>query len=337
MFVDVLIPRLKAAGLIVHDIRSQLPRNGTWMTRPISAIKRIAHHYDAELRPHSYNSVERYKRQAQYHINKDWGGGARGDGIMYALIVDNVGDVFICRDFEHVTWHVGNPNYSALATKYDCGGDQAPTREQIEAMQRVADVLTTKCPEFPAGRAQYYGHQEFKQFGGTATACPGKFMPEVVRYRNTGKVDPTLYQYDWPKTPAPAPAPEPPPAPPKPEPTPAPAPEPAPEDPRDVEIRRLKTENERLINEVTDTAKLNEQLQETNKELTRRNEELLSNIESQRGTIERLENELATVTKERDDLKKQQAPKPAPQPTPEPKPGSRLVEWLLKLVISKRG
>jgi hypothetical protein len=218
MFADLLIPRLRAAGLTVTDVRNLLPRNGTWMTRPLSAIKRIAHHYDADFRPHSYDTLARLKRQAQYHINKDWGGGAHGDGLMYAISVDNVGEVFICRNFEEVTWHVGNPNYSAVATKYDCGGDQDPTREQIEAMAKITNVLTTKCPEFPAGRAEYFGHKEFAQFGGTATACPGKFMAEILRFRETGKVDPTRYAYDWPVAPAP---------------TPPPAPDPTPQPPAD--------------------------------------------------------------------------------------------------------
>ncbi len=230
MFADKLIPRLKKAGLTVYDIRSKLPRNGTWMSRKVSSIRRIAHHYDAQFRPHSYNSLDRYRGQARYHINKDWGGGAHGDGIMYAVIVDNVGDVFITREFEHVTWHVGNPNYSALAIKFDAGADQLPTKEQIIAMQKLGDVLTTKCPEFPAAKKDYWGHKEFKQFGGTATRCPDRFMTEVKRYRGSGKVRPDLYDLDWPPKPAPVPkpVPEPKPVPPPPAPIPVPKPEPKP-------------------------------------------------------------------------------------------------------------
>lgn len=217
-----LISRLAAAGLKVYDIRSQLPRNGSYMRRPESAIKRIAVHYDAETRPHAYDSIARYKRQAQYHINKDWGGGARGDGIMYAIIVDNIGEVYVCRDIQDVTWHVGNPNYSALATKYDCGGDQEPTREQMEAMKKVLEVLCFQCPEFPAGQGEVFGHKEFAQFGGTATACPGKITRFVQEYRAHRTVSADQLPYDYPPS---APTPEPAPAP-APEPAPAPAPEP---------------------------------------------------------------------------------------------------------------
>jgi hypothetical protein len=236
MTTDDLIQRLKNNGLVVHDIRGQLPRNGTWMRRPVSAIKRIAVHYDAENRPHEYDSLQRYKNEAQYHINKDWGGGAHGDGIMYALIIDNVGDVFVCRDIEDVTWHVGNPNYSALATKYDGTEGQEPTREQAESAQKVLEVLCYRCPEFPASQGDVWGHQEFVQFGGNATACPGLFLELAIGYRDNRDINAGRYTYDWPKNPAPQPTPTPVPTPtptptpvPEPTPTPVPTPEPTPE------------------------------------------------------------------------------------------------------------
>lgn len=232
-----VIQRFKAAGLNTSDVRASLPRNGTWMVRPVNQIKRIGVHYDADFRPHEYDSLARYKAQARYHIDKDWGGGARGDGYMYAIVIDNVGDVFICRNLTDVTWHVGDPNYTALAVKFDCGGNQPPTREQVESMQKVLDVLTTKCPEFPADASTTYGHLEFAQFGGTATACPGQFLPEVQSYRRSSKVNPERYKYDWPPVsvqpqpaPTPAPVPAPTPVPPQPGPvTPAPQPIPEPE------------------------------------------------------------------------------------------------------------
>ncbi len=133
MFVDLLIPRLTKAGLNVSDIRAQLPRNGRYAGRSISAITKIAWHYDAAYRPKLYDSLRRYVDQAQYHVNKDWGGGSRGDGLMYSIKVDNVGDVYICRDFEDILWHVGGaPNGYSVSLNIDCGGDQLPTREQVE-------------------------------------------------------------------------------------------------------------------------------------------------------------------------------------------------------------
>lgn len=219
MFTEDLIQRLRGNGLNVRDIRGLLPRNGTWMLRPLSAIKRIAVHYDAENRPHAYDSLERYKSEAQYHINKDWGGGAHGDGIMYHIIVDNVGDVFFCRDFEDVTWHVGNPNYSAVAVKFDGTEGQEPTREQAESAQKVFEVLCYRCPEFPASQGDLWGHREFTQFGGNPTACPGLFIELAIGYRDNRDTHADRYPYDYPPA-QPAPIPEP-----EPEPIPEPVPE----------------------------------------------------------------------------------------------------------------
>lgn len=203
-FADTLIKRFRDAGLTVHDVRGQLPRKATWMTRPVSAINKIAFHHDAEWRPHSYDSLARIKAQANYHINKDWGGGARGDGLMYAFQVDNVGDVFITRDFEHVLWAVGDANYSTVSGCWHGTLGQKPTREQIEAMQKIAVVLTTKCPEFPAGRGQVLGHKEVP---GNSTACNGEFLPATQQFRSEGNTHPERYQYDWPPVANPAPTP----------------------------------------------------------------------------------------------------------------------------------
>ena len=216
MLVDNLIPRLRKAGLTVHDIRGALPRNGRWLGRPLSAITGIACHWDAEYRPRVYDSLARYQAQARYHINKDWGGGARGDGLMYAIKVDNVGDVFICRDFEDVTWHVGNLNYSYVGVCFDGTTNQQPTKEQIIAKGKLLEVLSYQCPEFPASQADVRGHREVPQ---NSTACNGSFLPETQNYRANRRVNPDLYAWDYPpQAPAPTPAP---PAPPAPAPQPA--------------------------------------------------------------------------------------------------------------------
>lgn len=214
-FATTLIPRLKAAGLTVHDVRGQLPRRATWMARPLSAITIISDHWDAQHRPHAYNSLARYVSQANYHINKDWGGGARGDGLQYHLKVDNVGDIYVTRDFEHVLWNISNANYNGIGICWDGTTGQNPTREQAEAFEKLHKVLTTQCPEFPAGRANIKGHQEIPS---NSTACPGTFMTPVREYRASGNVNEAQYPYDYP----PAPAPKPPV--PTPEPTPVPKP-----------------------------------------------------------------------------------------------------------------
>jgi len=179
----------------MEDVRNKLPRNGTYMRRPLSAITQFSIHWDAMYRPHDYDSVTRYVGEAQMHINKDWGGGARGDGLMYHIKIDNVGTVFQCRDFEDVLWNVGgNANYWTLAVCFDCGADQQPTREQIEAFQALMVELCTQHPEFPAEQNNVYGHRDFNP-----TQCPGDRIEQAVNeFRTTGNTTSGDLQYDWP-------------------------------------------------------------------------------------------------------------------------------------------
>lgn len=212
---DAIIQRLRNAGLTVHDIRGRLPRNGSWMRRPVNVIQILANHHDAEPRPHAYDSVARYIAQANFHIRKDWGGGARGDGLMYFAKVDNVGDWFICRDVEDVLWSVGDKNYVTLSVCYDGTSGQGATREQITAMGKGLEVLSYHCPEFPAGQGNCLGHQEVP---GNSTACPGDFLNATRDYRNHRNTFPERYAWDYPPPAPPAPPPPAPPAPPAPPP-----------------------------------------------------------------------------------------------------------------------
>ena len=209
-YADTVIPRLRAAGIRVHDIRGALPQNFNNYNgkRPINAITRIGVHHDAEFRSTYYDSVARYRNQANYHINKDWGGGWRGNGLQYPIKVDNVGDWFICRDFELILWNVSDANYNTLSICLD-GLRQPLTREMSVTLKKGLDVLTTQCPEFPAARANVAGHREIPS---NSTECPGNPMmaSPVTEYRNTGNINAAAFAWnDPPAAPAPAPAPKP--------------------------------------------------------------------------------------------------------------------------------
>jgi hypothetical protein len=205
-----------------------LPRNGTYITRPIGAITQFAVHWDAMFRPHDYDSVARYVQEAQYHINLDWGGGANGDGLMYHFKIDNVGEIFQCRDLTDVLWNVGsNANYWTIAICLDCGADQQPTREQLEGLQSLLDDLGNNHPEFPASQGDVFGHRDF-----TATQCPGDRIEQAINdYRNSGQIPCQDVLYDWKEVPTPTPV--------NPTPTPvippAPAPQPIPVIPAPVQ------------------------------------------------------------------------------------------------------
>jgi hypothetical protein len=201
------------------DIRNLLPRNGTYMTRPVNAITQIAVHWDAMERPHEYDSVARYIQEANYHISQY---GGTGDGLFYHFKIDNVSDIFQCRDITDVLWGVGgNANYWTIQICIDCGADQLPTREQLEGLQTLLEDLCFNHPEFPASQGDVFGHRDF-----SATQCPGDRIEQAVNeYRANRSISCGDLAYDWkdnptpaPEVPAPAPTPTPTPI------TPAPAP-----------------------------------------------------------------------------------------------------------------
>jgi hypothetical protein len=203
---DQIIKRLRDRGVRVVDVRHQLPRNGTWLRRPVSVIKQIAAHHDAEPRPRAYDSLARYIAQARYHVNKDWNPprGVRGDGLMYAWKIDNVGVIFVTRDLEDVLWSVGDKNYVTASYCFDGTTGNGCTREQIQAEQYLLEVLCFNTPEIPAGQANVLGHQEVP---GNSTACPGDFLPSIRSYRAERNTHPERYTPEV-KTSAPAPLPE---------------------------------------------------------------------------------------------------------------------------------
>lgn len=212
---DSLILRFKNAGVKVTDLRSVLPRRGQIGFRPLKSISIIAIHHDADRRTHSYDSIARYRQQAFYHINKDWGGGYHGDGLMYAMRIDNVGELFITRDLEELLWHISDKNYVGVGICLDGTLGDGCTREQAETLQKVLDVLCYQTPEIPASQKNVLGHKEIPS---NNTACPGDYMDAVISYRVARNIYPERYKYEYPpQAPVPPVAPPVPPTPPKPE------------------------------------------------------------------------------------------------------------------------
>lgn len=190
-----VIPELTAAGAPVVDLRGRLPRNTTypkstsWDRRPVGAITIFAWHYDAiPLRDDwPYDPVARYAAEAQSHIDKDWGGGYHAPTIAYHIKIAGNGGIYLLNDLEEITWNANNANGIDVGICVDLGVDQSPTDAQVTAAQALADILSFRCPEIPAGQADHKGHGELGAFG-NATACPGRQLGYVTRYRATGKM-----------------------------------------------------------------------------------------------------------------------------------------------------
>jgi hypothetical protein len=199
----------------IRDLRGDAYLNPGWPGhgRNQSVITQIAIHHDAAIRPHDYDSVARYRQEANEHYNR------LGPGLQYHFKIDNVGEIFWIRPFDVFLYHVGGQaNYTTVAVCLDGyfhpPYNQPPTREQYEALKQLLDWLCTQNPQFPADQNDVYPHRYF-----SPTACCGEtLVPFVNDYRNTGgNVGiPAEAVYDWPQyqpqptPPPPAPVPEPP-------------------------------------------------------------------------------------------------------------------------------
>jgi hypothetical protein len=166
----------------ITNIISRLPRNGTQDTpHTIGSITKIIVHHDAQNRSNNYDSIQRYIAQANYHIN-----GKKEDGLQYHYKIDNVGEVFQCRNLTDTLWHAANYPVNRASIAICLDGDftqQTPTREQYISLKALLTELCTQHPEFPADKNGVFGHKEVSL---TGTACPGSIVTFVRDYRMGG-------------------------------------------------------------------------------------------------------------------------------------------------------
>jgi hypothetical protein len=180
------------------DITEQLPRDPehpSYELRTPEEMRRaniLAVHYDAERADWPYDPVERYKRQARYHMSKDWNPGpgvARGFGLMYHYRISPDGRLWRTQPEALVTWNANNANDLVIAVCADLGQGQKPTYEQVQTLQKFLDAMCYERPDLPGIRqGSIWGHGELRQFRND-TSCPGLLGPYVQRYRATGKLE----------------------------------------------------------------------------------------------------------------------------------------------------
>lgn len=139
--------------------------------RSVGSITHIAIHHDAVQRPHSYDSVARYRSEAAEHYKR------LGPGLQYHYKIDNVGTIFQIRPVTTWLYAVGtNANTSTVHICLDgyfhAPYNQNPTREQYEALSQLLIKLNG---EIKVPYANVWGHRSFK-----ATACPGDNLAGYV-------------------------------------------------------------------------------------------------------------------------------------------------------------
>jgi hypothetical protein len=157
------------------------PRNEL-ETRALSEIKLIAVHWSAGVYADGYDPVAAYARESREHIARDWGGGARGYGLMYHERISRDGRVWATRPAEHVVWAVTRANRIAYNVGLDAGPACLPSDAQVAALERRVSALLGRLG---LPRAAVYGHGELREYG-NATECPGQRLTAWCRdYRRT--------------------------------------------------------------------------------------------------------------------------------------------------------
>jgi hypothetical protein len=159
------------------------PRNEL-ETRALSEIKLVAVHWSAGVYADGYDPVAAYTREAREHIARDWGGGARGYGLMYHERISRDGRVWATRPAEHVVWAATRANRIAYNVCMDAGPACEPAGGQVAALEERVGALLER---FRLPRAAVYGHGELGRYG-NYTACPGQRLTAWCRaYRRSNE------------------------------------------------------------------------------------------------------------------------------------------------------
>lgn len=156
----------------IVDIRGQLPRRLERDPSPATAPKTsLTVHWLGDSGPPfgSDEDMRQYLFQIAFqHLEKDWGGGSRGGGIMYHEAIAPSGTVFLTRNDPDVLWHAGahEGNLSSRAILVMCSVQVQPNDTQIRVLRR-------RHRDF--GHIWWGGHYVW-----SPTACPGPRLKEVV-------------------------------------------------------------------------------------------------------------------------------------------------------------
>jgi hypothetical protein len=134
-------------------------------------------HYNGGTVPNATDSGSAWQqvvRDAVYHTYRDWGGGSRGDGLMYHVAIGPNGELWQCRDLDAVLWHCGSwpENETYLSVLVPIGGEQRATPAQLNALRLFVSRF---CDELGIPRSRVVGHKEL-----SPTSCPGTLMEDFV-------------------------------------------------------------------------------------------------------------------------------------------------------------
>lgn len=169
------------------DYVMQLPRYvdlpfATWRIGKRRTTRYVTIHWNGPRVPgFGYRALERaqIKSDARWHMRPGaLGAKSGGDGIQYhgGTYSDGYSEQY--RDWNDLLWHCANFEGNEQSISWHCplGGDQEPTRAQLEELTRIIDGLRAR---FNVEVSHVRGHLEW-----SSTGCPGTVMPFVRAYRD---------------------------------------------------------------------------------------------------------------------------------------------------------
>lgn len=176
----------------ITNITDKLPGSKNIVgKRSLSGVKLLVIHHvgDSRVWPDQYDAITEYINEANYHIQKDWGGGVHGDGLMYHYKIDRMGNIYQTRDLLDNVWASTGANPISIEICLD--GDltlQEPSRAQIISLRDLLKSLSNEHPEFPADHTGVFGHGELVAYGNN-TECPGSALKYAIEFRDTNNIN----------------------------------------------------------------------------------------------------------------------------------------------------
>ncbi len=166
----------------ITNVVSKLPSVGSLGRRLFKDIKYAVFHHDAVLTGETYDPVQKYHTEADYHIKKGW------KHLSYHLRIARNGQVFQTLPFEEIGYHAGNYKYNRAGIGICLDGDftkQAPSPAQLTSLRRLMTHLATERPDLPLLlRKGFYSHKEVRLL---PTSCPSALINQIVKDFRNGK------------------------------------------------------------------------------------------------------------------------------------------------------
>lgn len=169
----------------IVDITGQLPHNGNYPLRPIANIKLIGIHYDGVDSLPGLDPIPFLQQEAQEHIDRDWGGGYHGAGLMYHYCIDD--QIYRTAPEVALLWAAMNANPLGLFIKMRAGPNTPPNQTKLDLLIHLLYWLCNERPDFPASASDVWGHGELTQYG-NSTQCPGDVLRNFCQSYRVGAI-----------------------------------------------------------------------------------------------------------------------------------------------------